>query len=54
MDLEFSYGLMVLNIKVNGIKIKLMVKGNFSILMVTHIKEIGFEIRQMGLEFIFI
>jgi len=47
MDLEFKFGLMELNIKDNGLMIKLMVKEYYIILMEIDTKEISINNVQM-------
>ena len=50
---ENKFGLMVLNIKVNGNKVKLVERGNSFMLMVMFMKEIGKMIKLMVTVFIF-
>ena len=50
LRMEFSYGLTIRNMKVSGSIIKQTGKGNFGVLMVILMKEIGRTTKQMVLE----
>lgn len=49
MEMEFKFGQMVLDMKVNGLRIKLMARANSGMQMVTFMKVIGETIRQMDM-----
>ena len=50
MDQEFSYGQMVLNMRVNGVKTKQMALENSGMLMEMYMKEIGKKTKLTDME----
>jgi hypothetical protein len=53
MDLVYKFGQTMLSMKVNGGKIRLMVKESFGMLMEIYMKENGRMIKLMDTEYIF-